>query len=112
MAEKRARPLSVMRGMETFWKLSSVPPELIRRNRSAIQDGIEDDRAGAALERKMACGHLIQHAADREQIGADIELLTTRLLGRHVRDGADRSARTGEMFGSADRLCDRGTHAG
>ena len=36
-----------------------------------------------------AGGHLVEHDAEREQVGARIDILAARLLGRHVGDGAD-----------------------
>ena len=69
-----------------------------------IEDLVEDDRAGVAVEGQMSRGHLIQHAADGEQICPHVECFATRLLGRHIRDGSDSGTGTGEMFGRADRL--------
>ena len=45
-----------------------------------------------------AGGHLIEHRAKREQIGAASSSLPAHLLGRHVGDGPERRAGAGEML--------------
>jgi len=46
---------------------------------------------------------LVEDATEREEVAASIEFLATRLFGRHVGDGADGGAGTGEeqSFGIA-----------
>jgi len=46
-----------------------------------MQNVIEDDRAGGAREGLLAGNHLIEHAAEREEVAARIEILTARLFG-------------------------------
>ena len=63
-----------------------------RRHRFAIEDAVEDHRRRVAGETLPAGRHLVEHDAEREQVGARIEILAARLLGRHVGDGADGGA--------------------
>src|SRR6267142_3930687 len=44
----------------------------------------------------LSCDQLVQHRTERKQVAAPVQLFATRLLRRHVRDGADRSPRTGQ----------------
>ena len=60
------------------------------RTRRAIEDRVVDDRRRAATERLDARDHLIEHRAEREEIGSRIDLLAARLLGRHVRHRSQR----------------------
>ena len=62
-----------------------------------FEDGGKDDSGGIAAKWKRAGDHLIEHRAETEKVGARIELLAASLLGRHIGDGADSEARTGEM---------------
>ncbi len=43
-----------------------------RRHRRTIEDGIEDHRGRAALERQRSGGHLIEHGPEREEVAARI----------------------------------------
>jgi hypothetical protein len=58
-----------------------------------IEDRVVDDRRRAATECLRARDHLIEHGAEREQIGSRIDRLSARLLGRHVRHRSERRAR-------------------
>ena len=49
--------------------------------------------AVVARERQRAGRHLVEHDAEREQVGARVELPAARLLGRHVRHRAQRRPR-------------------
>ena len=71
-----------------------------------MQDVVKDDGAGAARERELAGGQLIEDAAEREEIASSVEFLAARLFRRHVGDGADGGAGAGEeeSFGVANRL--------
>ena len=42
--------------------------------------------------------HLVEHRAKGKQIGARVQFLASRLLGRHVGYGSDRGAGAGEQF--------------
>ena len=63
-----------------------------------MKDGIEQRAGSAPGERKRTRGHFVQHSAKRKNVGSRIDILAQRLLGRHVCDRAERSARAGEMF--------------
>ena len=67
------------------------------RGGRAIQNGIENNRRGIAVERRLARGHFVEHRAEAEEIGARIEVLAARLFRRHVGNGADSRAGTGEQ---------------
>ena len=46
------------------------------------------------LERRRSGEHLVQHDAQREEIGASINIFATHLFGRHVAGGADDASRS------------------
>src|SRR6267154_6111976 len=53
----------------------------------------------------FSCDQLVQHRTERKQIAPTVQLFAARLFRRHVRDGADRSPRTGqEVRRVANRL--------
>ena len=51
------------------------------RLRRAVEDRVEDNRLRAAAERLNPGGHLIEHDAKREEIGACIDVFAPCLLG-------------------------------
>ena len=57
----------------------------------------EDKGAGGAAKRDVAGSHFVEDDAEGEEVGARVEEFTTGLLRRHVRNGADRGAGTGDM---------------
>ena len=69
-----------------------------RRRGRAAQNGIEDHGRGVSAERHAPGGHLIEDGAEREQIGAGIEFLAARLLGRHVGHRAHCRSRAGQVL--------------
>ena len=73
--------------------------EAERRGRFAAENFFEDDAGGFAREWQLAGGHFVEHDGEGEEIGARVEIFTANLFGRHVGDGAEGSAGTGEMFG-------------
>ena len=73
-----------------------------------MQNAIEQRGRGRALEGQSAGRHLVQHRPERKEVGAGIEFLAKRLLGRHIGDRAHGSARTGEMDGERRRSCAAG----
>ncbi len=81
---------------------------LVDRGRLAIEDRLVDHRRGLAFERQHAGRHLVEHRAEREQVGARVGELSARLLGRHVGDRAERGAREGEIVARRHRLELRG----
>src|SRR4029077_11734561 len=74
-----------------------------RRDRRAIEDCVENYAGGGAGKSHCAGGHFVEDDAERKKIGAAVEFGAADLLGRHVGDGADGGAGTGEkIFGSAE----------
>src|SRR6266850_7620148 len=68
------------------------------RYRLPIQDGLENHSGSISAKWQRTCGHLIEHHAEREEIGAVIQFLAAYLLRRHISDRAYRSARAGQQF--------------
>ena len=56
-------------------------------------DRSERLRRRRPLEGSLSCRHLVEDRAERELVGAEVEGLAARLLGRHVADGAENGAR-------------------
>ena len=56
--------------------------------RVLANDGRERFGRRAALKRPHPRRHLVEHRAQGELIGAEVDLLAAGLLGRHVADGA------------------------
>ena len=63
-----------------------------------MEDGIEQVGGGGSAEWQLAGGHLVQDCTEGKQVGTGVELAAAGLLGRHVGGGADRGARTGQVF--------------
>src|SRR5579864_2494202 len=74
----------------------------------SIQNGFEDHTARVASERKHARTHLIQDRPEREQVGASIEFLSSRLFRGHVSHRAQSRTGTGQMFPGLDGCCAQG----
>ena len=70
--------------------------ELLDRPRLGRENGCHHARRGLALERAVAREQLVEHAAEREDVGARIDLARLDLLGRHVVRRADDRVRAGE----------------
>src|SRR5438067_1533561 len=47
---------------------------------------------------KHARTHFVQHCPKGEQVAAGVEFFPSNLLRRHIRDGAERTAGTRQMF--------------
>ena len=75
-----------------------------RRRRLLVQNRGRDDGAGRAGECRPPDRHLVQHQAEREQIGSRVELFAAQLLGRHVGHGADGAAGAGQQRIGLPRL--------
>src|SRR5437762_10274031 len=58
----------------------------------SIQNGFEDHPRCVAPEWQRSSAHLIQHRAERKQVGASIEFLPSNLLRRHIGYGAEGRA--------------------
>jgi hypothetical protein len=71
--------------------------ELAHPARLAVQDAVEHGARGRAGEGTLARHHLVEHRAEREEIGARVDRLAERLLRRHVGDGAERHARARQL---------------
>src|SRR6267143_5785956 len=80
-----------------------------------VENRIKNNRRSISTKRHCPRGHLVQHRAEGEEVGAHIKLLSFGLLRRHVRHGPQRRARTGQLLGArssrrlephARRLCD------
>ena len=69
-----------------------------RGSRRAVENGFEDHRGAFAPERQRARCHLVHDGAKGEQIGTRVQFFRARLLGRHVGDGADRTAGAGQVL--------------
>src|SRR5262249_866947 len=52
-----------------------------------------------ASKRRRASEHLVQHTAEHPDVGASIDSLSARLLGAHVRNGAENRLRPGGADG-------------
>ncbi len=61
-----------------------------------VEDGLQGVGVRAASKGGLAGEHLVEHASQGEEIGARVDRLPPRLLGRHVADGADHLAGLGE----------------
>ena len=91
-------PFLLERGVDEVveaWRRVGI--EQHRRHRCAVEDRVEDHRRGAADERLAAGDHLVQDHAEREDVGARVDVLAARLLGRHVGHGADGRARRRQL---------------
>ena len=64
-----------------------------RCQRRAVHDRIEDDSRSFSPKWHRASRHLVQHDAERKQIGARVERLAPHLLRRHVSHRAQRRSR-------------------
>jgi hypothetical protein len=74
-----------------------------------IENGFEYFRGAAAMKRERARRHLVEDDAEREEVGAGVEIFGTGLLGRHVRNGAERRAGAGQIvFVDAGCVCGGG----
>ena len=76
---------------------------LMGRSRIVVEDVVEDDGRGVALERKRRGSHLIEDGAEGEDVGAGVGELSAGLLRRHVRNGADRRAGFREVLAHRGR---------
>src|ERR1700733_5351494 len=68
-----------------------------RRNRRALENGIESDAGTFAAKWQLSGGHFVENDSEGEEIRARIQLLRAHLLRRHVGDRAECAARASEM---------------
>ena len=62
-----------------------------------VENAVEDHGRRPASERLPSGSHLVEHGAEREEIGAMVHVLAPRLLRRHVRHRPQRGAGTGQV---------------
>jgi hypothetical protein len=75
------------------------------RGRRRCEHRVDDRECAGAVERRLTSHHLVRDHAKRPEIRPCIHRLAGRLLGRHVRGGAHRTAGSGEL-----RCCLAGFH--
>ena len=73
------------------------------RARLGREDRRHHARRRLALERLLAGEQLVEHAAEREDVGARVGLAAFDLLRRHVLRRAEDHVRAGERLGRSDR---------
>ena len=62
-----------------------------------VEDRIQNRLVIVALERQLACDHLVQHHSQRPDIGARVDRVSQRLLRRHVRCRAHAGVDSGKL---------------
>src|SRR6516162_9827946 len=67
-----------------------------RRSRCTIENIAKDDAGSVAAKWQLTRRHLVKHHAKGKKVGARIEFLAANLFGRHVSDGPDSAAGTGQ----------------
>ena len=115
-----ARPLQVVAGVRDVaqalaWVALEAAPEHVA-NRGwrpcgeaapvdlAREDGGENVRDRLAVEQPLAGQHLEQHDTEGPDVGALVDRLAPRLLGRHVGGGAEDDPGRGAGLGEGGRL--------
>ena len=78
---------------DTVELLGQVLAHLRQPRRRARQVGVHHRDLGVPLERRPAGEALVEHAAERVDVGASVERQPLDLLGRGVLDGADEDPR-------------------
>src|SRR5437868_428305 len=58
----------------------------------ASENGIEDGLRAFAPEGQLAADHFVEQDAERPDVAREIDLVATRLLGRHVTRAAEHDA--------------------
>ena len=84
----------------------------VARLRIAEEQRADDVGGGGAFERRLPCEHLVEEHAEREQIGAGVEIAAARLFGRHVVERAHDDAVLGldELRRSSLEAAERRAH--
>ena len=75
-----------------------------RGGRRLVQDRVKNVARTFSAERHRARYHLIENRAEREEIGARVQLLAAHLLRRHVSHRAQRGSRTGQVLFARQRF--------
>ena len=75
----------------------------------ALGDPLEHLVRVLALERQLADGELVEHDADGEHVGAEVERPALDVLGRHVRRRAEQLAGHGQPL-EVDHVRDAEVH--
>ncbi len=65
---------------------------------------MHDRQQARTPERRLPCRSLVQHRAEREQVGPEIERLAAGLLGRHVGDRPDGGPGIRQVGGHRRRI--------
>jgi hypothetical protein len=63
-----------------------------------FQDRMENHAAGVSRKSLPPRSHLVDHGAERKQVGPRVEIFPGNLLGRHIGDRADCGTGAGEML--------------
>ena len=80
-----------------------------RRRRGRLVEVAHDDlRVSLALEHRHPGGHVVQHAAQRVDVGAGSDRVAADLLGRHIVRRAHERRRHGDVAVAAVRVEDLG----
>ena len=74
----------------------NIRAQAVQRLGFLVQDGIDDRLLVFALEREFPREHLVEHHAQRPDVGAWIDFLAQGLLGRHVVHGAQGGGLLGQ----------------
>ena len=77
------------------------------RRRVARQDGRNQAGLAGAAERRLAGEHLVEHGAERKDVGPGIHLTSLELFRRHVLEGAENGSLAGEQRGRRRGLANR-----
>ena len=63
-----------------------------------LSDRIQQSRNVLSNERRFSCGEVVQHAAEAEEIGAMVDVVTGDLFGSHIAWGAKNRALLCQAF--------------
>jgi hypothetical protein len=74
-----------------------------QRRRVDVHDRGNEARLALALKRLPAGQHLVEHDAEREDVGPGIDAAPFHLLGRHVANRAENHSRAGQI--RLNRVC-------
>jgi hypothetical protein len=98
-----------------FERAGDADVELVEIGRLVFEDRVQRLDRRVAAERRASRQHLVEHRAEREDVGAVIAGAAADLLGRHVADGAEEAAGLGRRRRAAsarDRRTDARPPAG